>query len=122
MKRLNAKIITTPKGERLAILPAEEYEDMSDALIHAQAMSDYREGRDESITLAEMRVLLDAPTPLAFWRAKRGMTQASLAEAAGLTGADIEAIESGSVAVAPEVMAKIAAVLRVRDDELLVGR
>jgi DNA-binding XRE family transcriptional regulator len=119
---VNAKIITTPKGERLAILPAEEYEDMSDALLHAQAMADYREGRDEGITLAEMQNLLDAPTPLAFWRAKRGMTQASLAEAVGLTEAHIEAIESGSVAAALEVMVKIAAVLDVRNEELLAGR
>jgi len=121
-ERLNAKIITTPKGERLAILPAEEYEEMCDALIHAQAMADYREGRDQGVTLAEMQTLLDAPTPLAFWRAKRGMTQASLAEAAGVTEADIEAIEAGTVAGAPEVMAKAAVVLRVRDDELLAGR
>jgi DNA-binding XRE family transcriptional regulator len=118
---LNAKIITTPKGERLAVLPAEEYEDMSDALIHAQAMADYREGRDEGITLAEMQKLLDAPTPLAFWRAKREMTQASLAQAAGLTEADIEAIETGKVAVTPEVMAKVAAVLKLRGDDLLAG-
>ena len=50
------------------------------------------------------------------------MTQASLAEAAGVTEADIEAIEAGTVAGAPEVMAKAAVVLRVRDDELLAGR
>ena len=119
---MNAKIITTPKGERLAILPAEEYEDMSDALIHAQAMADIGRAGTRAITLAEMQTLLDAPTPLAFWRAKRGMTQASLAEAAGLTEADIEAIETGKVAVTPEVMAKVAAVLKLRGDDLLAGR
>jgi DNA-binding XRE family transcriptional regulator len=119
---LNAKIIITPKGERLAILPAEDYEDMSDALIHAQAMADYREGRDEGITLAEMQNLLDAPTPLAFWRAKRGITQASLAEAVGVAVADIEAIEAGTVVGAPAVMTKVAAVLRVPDEELLACR
>jgi DNA-binding XRE family transcriptional regulator len=50
------------------------------------------------------------------------MTQASLAEAVGLTEAHIEAIESGSVAAALEVMVKIAAVLNVRNEELLAGR
>jgi DNA-binding XRE family transcriptional regulator len=119
---LNAKIITTPKGERLAILPAEEYEDMCDALIHAQAMADYREGRDESITLAEMQNLLGAPTPLAFWRAKRGLTQTSLAEAAGVSDADVEELESGKLQGSPEVMARLAAALKIRADELLANR
>jgi len=121
-ERLNAKIITTPKGERLAILPAEEYEDMCDALIHAQAMADYREGRDESITLAEMQNLLGAPTPLAFWRAKRGLTQTSLAEAAGVSDADVEELESGKLQGSPEVMARLAAALKIRADELLANR
>jgi hypothetical protein len=100
------------------VLPAEEYEDMCEALIHAQAMADYREGRDEAITFAEMQSLLDASTPLAFWRAKRGMTRASLAEAAGISRADIEEVDSGKLEGLPEVMARVAAALKIRADEL----
>ena len=118
-QHLNAKIITTPKGERLAILPAEDYEDMCDALIHAQAMADYRAGRDEGLTLAEMQTLLDAPTPLAFWRARRGMTQASLAEAVGVTQTDVEAMEAGTLEASQEVTARVGAALKVRTEELL---
>jgi PHD/YefM family antitoxin component YafN of YafNO toxin-antitoxin module len=44
---MTAKFITTPGGERLAILPVEEYEDMRDALAHARAMAEYRAGGDE---------------------------------------------------------------------------
>ena len=56
---------------------------MRDALIHQSAMSDYRAGRMEALTLAEEQEIRAAPTPLAFWRVKRGMTQAALAKAAG---------------------------------------
>ena len=80
---MTAKFIVTPGGEKLAVLPADEYEDMRDALIHQSAMSDYRAGRTGALTLEEVKALLAAPTPLAFWRAKRGMTQAALAKAAG---------------------------------------
>jgi hypothetical protein len=38
VRQMNAKLVTTPGGEKLAILPAEEYEDMCDALAHATAM------------------------------------------------------------------------------------
>jgi DNA-binding XRE family transcriptional regulator len=117
---LNAKIITTPKGERLAILSADDYEDMRDALIHAEAMADFRAGRDEGVTLDEMQALLDAPTPLAFWRAKRGMTQAALAKAAKTTQPHIADLESGKHGGSLEVMARIAVALRIKVDELVM--
>ena len=70
---MTAKFIVTPGGEKLAILPAEEYEDMRDALIQESAMADYHAGRVGALTLDEVQALLAAPTPLAFWRAKRGL-------------------------------------------------
>jgi hypothetical protein len=66
IKPMTAKLITTPGGELLAILPAHEYEDLCDALAHATAMADYRAGRDEGLTSDEVDALLAAPTPLAF--------------------------------------------------------
>ena len=44
---MTTKLVVTPGGEKLAILPAQEYEDMRDALIHQSALSDYRAGRTE---------------------------------------------------------------------------
>jgi len=114
----SAKIIVTPKGERLAILPAEDYEDMRDALVHAQAIADVEAGRDEPITLDEMHALLDAPSPLTFWREKRGLTRAALAEAAHLRESDIEDLESGKAST-KKVMTRIATVLKVAVEELL---
>jgi hypothetical protein len=73
---MTVKFVVTPGGEKLAILPASEFEDMRDILIHKKAMADYRSGRSEGISLDEMDALLAAPTPLSFWRAKRGLTPA----------------------------------------------
>ena len=115
---MNAKIITTPKGERLAILPAEEYEDMVDSLIHAEAMAEYRSGKDEGISLEEMQVLLDAPTPLAFWRSKRGLSESELAQSSGIAVADIQAIESAQRTGLAEEMTRIATALKVGVGEL----
>jgi DNA-binding XRE family transcriptional regulator len=115
---MTAKFITTPGGEKLAVLPAEEYEDMCDVLAHASAMADYRAGRDEELTLQEVDALLAAPTPLAFWRAKSGMTQAALAKAAGTTQPHVADLESGKHGGALKMMARIAKALKVKIDDL----
>jgi DNA-binding XRE family transcriptional regulator len=115
---MSAKLITTPGGEKLAILPAEEYEDMRDALTHATAMADYRAGREEALTLEEVDALLAAPTPLALWRAKRGLTQAALAKAARTTQPHIADLESGKHSGSLDLMARIAKALQVKIDDL----
>jgi DNA-binding XRE family transcriptional regulator len=116
---MTAKFVVTPGGEKLAILPAEEYETMRDALVHQSAMADYRAGRIGALSLDETRALLAAPTPLAFWRAKRGMTQAALAKAAGTTQPHVADLESGKHGGSLEVMARIAKALKVKVDDLV---
>ena len=116
---MSAKLVITPGGEKLAILPAEEYEDLRDSLAHANAMADYREGRDEGLTSDEMRALLAAPTPLAFWRSKRGMTQAALAKAAKTTQPHVADLEAGKHGGSLEIMARIAKALATKVDDLV---
>ena len=116
---MTAKLITTPGGEKLAILPAEEYEDLCDALAHANAMAEYRAGGDEGLTLEEVDALLAAATPLAFWRAKRGLTQAALAKAAKTTQPHVADLESGKHGGSLDVMARIAKALDISVDSLV---
>jgi hypothetical protein len=59
-KAMTAKLIITPGGEKLAILPADEFEDLCDQLAHAQAMADYYAGRDKALTLEEVDALMAA--------------------------------------------------------------
>ena len=115
---MSAKFVVTPGGEKLAILPAQDYEDLRDALAHATAMAEYRAGRDEGLTSEEVNALLAAATPLAFWRAKRGLTQAALAKAAKTTQPHIADLESGKHGGSLEVMARIAKALKVKLDDL----
>ena len=116
---MTAKFIVTPGGEKLAVLPADEYEDMRDALLHQGAMSDYRAGRTGALALDEVQALLTAPTPLAFWRAKRGLTQAALAKAAKTTQPHVADLESGKHGGSLEIMARIAKALKVKVDYLV---
>jgi transcriptional regulator with XRE-family HTH domain len=83
-------------------------------------MADYRAGRTEALTLDEVKDLLAAPTPLAFWRAKRGLTQASLAKAAGTTQPHVADLESGKQGGSLEIMARIAKALKLSVDKLVV--
>jgi DNA-binding XRE family transcriptional regulator len=115
---LTVKFVVTPGGEKLAILPREEFEDMRDALTHQRAMADYRAGRIGALSLEELPALIAAPTPLAFWRSKRGLTQAALAKAAGTTQPHIADLESGKHGGSFEMMIRIAKALKIGVDSL----
>ena len=82
-------------------------------------MADYRAGRAEALTLEEVGNLLEAPTPLAFWRAKRRSTQASLAKAAGTTQPHVADLESGKHSGSLDLMARIAKALNIPVDSLV---
>lgn len=109
--------VTTPGGEELAILPRAELEQM----MHARALADYRAGRDPGLTADEMRALLAAPSPLAFWRRKRSLTQAKLAKQAGLAQNYVSDLETGKREGSPAQWLKLARVLGVPLEELIDG-
>jgi DNA-binding XRE family transcriptional regulator len=111
--------ITTPLGEEMVILPAVDYErlvrlaeDATDLAVARAALAEFDEG-GEALTDAEMRKLLAAPTPLAFWRRKRGLTQAALAKQAGITQAYLAQIEAGRRAGHVRVHRRLAEALRI---------
>jgi DNA-binding XRE family transcriptional regulator len=107
------RYITTPAGEELAILPRATLEELMDTVNHASAMAEYRAGRSEALDSAQMRELVKAATPLAFWRRRRGVTQAELASDAGTTQPHIADLESGKRRGSLDVMARIARSLKV---------
>jgi DNA-binding XRE family transcriptional regulator len=60
-----------------------------------KAMRKVESGEMPTVAASEVSGYLPAPTPLAFWRRKRGYTQASLAQAMGLSQPYIGQIENG---------------------------
>ena len=78
------QIITTPNGERMAILPEAEYmrliADTDSADIDAA-----RQARDagDYVPAAVVNRLVGGENPLRVWREHRGMTAKALAEALG---------------------------------------
>lgn len=93
---MNVQTITTPAGEELVVMSRADYEDLIDARDHAAALAAYRSGADEAVSDAEMDDYLAALTPLAFWRKRRGLTQAGLATAVGISQPYLAQIETGA--------------------------
>jgi DNA-binding XRE family transcriptional regulator len=116
---MGLQTITTPGGEELVVLSRAEYEDLVDARDHATAMAAHRRGDDDGLTEAEMDDYLAAPTPLAFWRRRRDLTQAALAAAVGISQPYLAQIETGTRTGDVSVYARMALQLRVRIEDLL---
>ena len=95
---MNSQRIITPAGNELVVLAAQEFQDLIDARDAAMAMADVRSGRTDLLSETELDQYLAAATPLAFWRRKRGLTQAQLAEAARISQAYLSQIE-GAISI-----------------------
>jgi DNA-binding XRE family transcriptional regulator len=116
------QFIATPGGEKMAVLPAEEYQDLIDARDAEVAMREVRAGRMETFTEAEVDAYLAAPSPLVFWRKRAGLTQAALAEAIGKSQAYLAQIEAGRRTGTVDVYMRLASTLKVRIEDLLPPR
>ncbi len=107
----------SPKGDDIVILSRREYdrllvaanEDVIDAAIARKAIA----RNEETLSEAEMDELLAAKTPLAFWRKKRGLTQADLANTAGIAQGFLSEIESGLKTGDVKVLQRIAMALEI---------
>jgi transcriptional regulator with XRE-family HTH domain len=73
----------------------------------------------ETLSSAEADAYLAAPTPLAFWRKHRGLTQAVLAERVGIAQPSLAQAEAGRRGLSVGVWAKLAKTLRTRIEDLL---
>jgi DNA-binding XRE family transcriptional regulator len=118
----------TPAGEPIVILPEAEFErlrdlaeDTEDAAAHARAVARLAAGEDELLTSAEVDELLAAPAPLAFWRAKRGLSLRELAARVGADRAVLAALEAGEEGGDIRLYRRLAEALRVEIEDLVSG-
>jgi DNA-binding XRE family transcriptional regulator len=126
----------TPKGDDIVILARDdivilarkEYnqliaaagEDAADAEAARRALDGRKKG-EHSLTSAEMDDLLAAKTPLAFYRKRAGLTQATLAERAGIAQGFLSEIEAGRKRGDVQTLRKIADLLKISLDDLVVS-
>lgn len=116
----------TPAGDDIVILPASDYDDLLelaedavDSRIAEERLAELRSGKGEAITHQEMLDLLDAPSPIGFWRKRRGLTQATLAGQVGVSQAYLAQIESAKRSGDIRIYRRLSAVLGVDIEELL---
>jgi DNA-binding XRE family transcriptional regulator len=103
MTRFAHSSITTPTGERLVLMTQDSI----------------ARGEQETLTPDEVKAALAAPTPLAFWRQKRGQTQVLVAEAAGISQQYLSGLEAGKRKGDPALFKRLARVLRTRIEDLV---
>jgi DNA-binding XRE family transcriptional regulator len=124
MQALNVKLIETPSGEEVVMMSRASYDqlrDQADAYAHTQVLRAVEAGDEEVLSSDEMMALLDAPSPLAFWRNKRGLTQNDLGVQIGVSQSYIASLEKGRRKGDPVHFLKLAQVLNVSMEDLVVG-
>ena len=113
------KFTRTPQGEEIVILSREDYEDLCDRADAASTKHALARGEEELLSAEEIKELLDAPTPLQFWRRRRHFRQDTLAEALGTSQGFVSDVENGRRKGGIKFYQRAATVLRVPIDAIL---
>jgi len=124
---MSAQIIQKDGKAEFAVVPIEEYnrlllmaEDFDDLVAYDKATAGLGSGEDETIP-AEIvaRLVAGDEHPLKVWREFRGMTQAGLAEQAGVSQGQVALIEGGKRRGTVDVLKDLAKVLSIDLDDLV---
>jgi hypothetical protein len=116
---MTVQTLLSPSGDKLVVIPFEEYEDLIDARHYDATLRSLNADTGESLNTAQMASYLAAPSPLAFWRAHRAMSPEALAAVAAVPVEDISRIEAGGVEGDVRHYERLAKALRVRIDDLI---
>ncbi|PYF04915.1 DNA-binding XRE family transcriptional regulator [Rhodopseudomonas faecalis] len=107
----------------MPVTPNEaDSEDTADIAIARRVMTRITSGDEQLLTSAELDELLAATTPLAFYRQRAGLTQATLAQRTGLAQSELAAIEARRKSADIPTMGKIAEALNLTIDDLVVSK
>ncbi len=123
---MNQQVITTPKGERMVILPEAEYLRLLEAIEDSEDVESVRRfkerlatGEEELLPSAIVDAILDGQNRVRVWREHRGLTAAALAKQAGIASAYLSQIETGKREGTVETYRKLAAALGITLDDLV---
>jgi ribosome-binding protein aMBF1 (putative translation factor) len=125
MSKVN--IITSPSGDKMAVLPMAEYERLVAAAESADDVGLYDEARrrltsgdDEAIPSEYAKRLIAGESPIRVWREYRGMSGKDLAGLAGVSAAFLSQIETGAREGKAGPMRRIAKALGVALSDLIL--
>ena len=120
------QIIDTPDGERLVVLPINEYEQLCEAaenLADIQAFDEAKrrlaEGKEELIPAEFADRIINGENSVRVWREFRGLSVKELAEKAEISGAYLSQIEGGSREGSISTMKTLATALSLDLDDLV---
>ena len=119
---MTVQFIHTSSGEELAVLPRAEYEALLDADDLGAARAEQAAlAQGETIALPEAEAwrIVEGETPLKVYREHRGLTQAVLAERAGLSRLYVSQLERGARRPSLDAVERLARALGLRVDDLL---
>jgi DNA-binding XRE family transcriptional regulator len=127
---MNATLKPRPVAEdaETVTLRRSEWEAFMEDVIDRAALRDYDAwvagiGEDEarrlSYTAAEVDRMLDGVLPVTIWRERAGLSQAALADAAGVNASYLNEIEQGKKPGSVAAIRSLAKVLRVPMDHLV---
>jgi DNA-binding XRE family transcriptional regulator len=118
-------IITSPSGDKLAVLPLADYERLIASAEDAEDVRAYDEAKlrlavaeDELISASVVDRLLDGDNPVRVWREHRALSAKSLATKAGISASYLSQIENGQRDGSFETMKAIAQALSITLDDL----
>jgi hypothetical protein len=116
----------TPAGEAIVILPEAQFErlrdlaeEAADARTLAAALARLQAGEEELLSGDDLDALRAAPTPLAFWRGKRGLSAAALARHAGVPEERLGAVERGESIGDVQLYRRLARALGIEIEDLV---
>ena len=116
---MTIQTIISPDGQRLVTMTAEDYQDLIDARDAEAAMRAVAAGTLQTLSGDDVDAYLAATTPLAFWRRHRGLTQADMAQLAGVSQPYLAQLENGQREGSVSVYRRLARGLGLSVDELL---
>lgn len=122
---MNAEVLTI-KGEKFAVLPFDIYEKLIEKLEDIQDIADAKEisakiasGEMECFPSSVVDALIDGENTVKVFREYRGLTQAELAEKAGVSIHQIRKIEAGESEGSIKTIKAIATALNLDIEDII---
>lgn len=115
----------TPSGEAIVILPEAEFErlrELAEDTLDMRALDLCERrldaGEEEILSEDDLDALRRAPSPLAFWRERRGIAADTLAQLCAIEAGLLAAIERGERTAERSIYQRLAHVLDVDVEDL----